>query len=1323
MHTSLKHILILLFLLKIVAIAAQPYYFKHYEVIDGLSHNTIHCATQDNDGFMWFGTKNGLNRFDGYNFKWYQKNSNTPYSIGSNFIECINFSDDKLWVGTDSGLYSFDSETEKFSLLEVTENKPILDVESDLDGNIWFTTGDNLYKFDKKNNALQKFDNHYLQQIQEIAVSPNGTVWVSNYTTMFKYVKEEDTFLNYKLLLPINSAYPLQISKIYALDDNTMALGTVSHGAYIYDISNKIAIDLKLTKNEERLYVREFLRNENNLWVGTESGIFIYEIHSKKNIQILKDNFNTNALSDNAIYCLYKDKNNGIWIGTYFRGINYYSDKLSAFTKHVPLAYQNSISGMAVREIHQDKNGNLWIGTEDAGINSYNPKTNTFKHYNLENIQSNALQLNVHGILPIDNEIWVGTFQNGLYIININTGVVKKTYTVGLQSGLKSNFIYNIYKVTNGDVFVMTSSGVHLYDATQQKFDVYKNFPVDYFYTSFLEDSNGGYWAGTYWDGLFYYNPTTGVKYSYNKNASKEYAISNNAINGIFEDAKHNIWITTESGLNLISKNTKTIEQFTSKNGFPGDVFYAISQDSQGKLWLSTANGLVRFDTATKKIVKYTTDNGLLSNQFNYNSAFKDANGNLYFGSVNGLISFNPSATIFSQKDTNYYPVVLTDFKINNQKVSVAIDSSSLQKSITKTNQIKLKHNQSTFSISYAALNFDSPTLTEYSYMLEGLNKEFIDVGNNNEVFFTDLSPGKYMLKLKSKNPNGNWNTPRDMLKITITPPFWASNLAYFVYALLLSLLLYAVFKYYHFIHQVKNKRKIEVFNNEKEKEVYKAKIEFFTNVSHEILTPLTLIKNPIEKLLEKTDESTKFKGEITIIHKNTVRLLDLVQQLLDFRKTEMERLDLSFVETNVTVLLKNVLKRFSSAFQEKETMVTHNLDHNDIFAIIDEEAVKKILSNLVKNAIKYGEKQVVIHAEKTDKNLIICIKNDGDLIPSSLKEKIFEPFYRLASHKGESGTGIGLSLSYSLTELHKGKLKLDTSDVSMNNFVLELPLHQDKEFTLYPSNKWVVENGENRFIQNTTQEEHRSAILLVEDNLDLLDFLAKDLMENYLVLKANNAQMALKILEDESVQLIVSDVMMPGMNGFEFCKTIKTAIETSHIPVVLLTSKNALNAEIEGLNAGADAYVTKPFSMEHLKSQINNLLKNRKSIIEHYSSTPLAHIRSIAHSETDETFINKLDKIILENISDPNLNVESLAEIMFMSRSTLYRKIKSLSGVSPNELINITRLKRAAELLKTKTYKIYEVSEMVGYSSTTSFGRNFQKQFKMSPSEYLNKF
>jgi len=1302
------------YLFSIHFIHAQEYYFKHFQVEEGLSNNTVITSAQDEDGFMWFGTKDGLNRFDGYRFKTYRSQSDPIHSLGSNYIQSLHAYNGIIWVGTDKGLYQYDKKTDHFTVLNEAINDRINDINHDKKGNIWFISGNILYKYTPNKKETKTFNPNKYFIATSITRDPKGEIWASSLNKLYHYSEESLTFENITVNPSANKAN-FRITVIYALDQNNILIGTQDHGVLVYNVNTKSTTSL-LFNVKEPVFVRQFRKKGNEeLWIASESGIYVYNLKTKNCVNLKKNYNDPYAISDNAAYSITIDKENGVWIGTYFGGINYHQKQYTQFRKYFPQKNQNSISGSAVREIHKDDYGDFWIGTEDAGLNRFNPKTQKFTSY-LPNGSKNAVSYyNIHALLPRKNKIWVGTFEHGLDVLDQKTAAVIKHYDANDPStGLRSNFIFSFAETKKKELIVITTMGIYSYNEQKDHFDVLKIFPETTHYTNFKEDTDGNYWAGSYRDGLFFYNPKTQKREVFIYDYKNLKGISNNSINSIFEDSYKNLWFATENGLNLFDKKTRTFTKFTTKNGLPSNVVYSILEDDAQNLWLTTSKGLVKFSPNHKNIKIYTTANGLLSDQFNYSSAYKDHNGDMYLGNLNGMISFNPK----NFTKNKYTPsIFITNLQINNKDIDVNENDSPIKQSISHLDELELNNDQSSFNLEFASLNYTAPELTEYWYKLENVNSNWVYLERNNKVFFTELAPGDYVFKVKSLNSFGVWSK-EVKLKILILPPFWASSYAYFFYFILICSAFYYIIRYSQNLTQIKNNRKIKHLNDEKEKEIYQAKIDFFTNVAHEIRTPLTLIKGPLEKLLLMEHSVPEVPQNLSIMKKNTSRLLKLVNELLDFRKSEIGGLKLTFVETNISSMVRNLHLRFSQLIEERGIEFEMELGEKDIFAFVDKEAFKKILSNLISNAIKYSNNKVSISLFRDEKKLTLIVKNDGNLIPFQLKDKIFEPFFRVDNMNAASGTGIGLSLAHSLTQLHNGNLQL-IADSKLNIFQLTVPLHQEQEFMFYTDSE-KEENQKETEKAETENKHKKPQILVVEDNEDLLNFITTELASLYTILKANNGENALKIIHNENIQLVISDVSMPVMDGITMCKNIKTNLETSHIPVILLTAKNSLKSQIDGLEVGADAYIAKPFSMDYLKVQANNLIENRKQIMNYYASSPLSHIKSIAHNKTDEKFLKKLDEEILKNITDPDLSVESLAEIMNMSRSTLYRKIKDISNLSPNELINIVRLKRAAELLLSGNYKMYEIAEMVGYKSQTSFGRNFQKHFAMSPSDYI---
>lgn len=1297
---------------------AQDYYFEHYTVEDGLSHNTVLSSLQDSKGFLWFGTKDGLNRFDGYSFKRFQYKTNDKKQLLGNYVESLLELDGHIYAGTDNGLFQYDYKQENFTLIEGTEDIIIHDIESDSSGNLWYIGNGTIYRFNPATKTTINFPPSNYFTCTQLLQTPEGAIIAAGLDELYLYEESSDSFKSLGFKIPNVLLSAFNINALLMLNEEVILMGTHNFGVLSFNLKTKETEEFLPVENP--FYIHGLaLRDNKELWVASESGIHIYNIKTKEYTNLTKNYNDPYALSDNAIYTLTIDNNDGIWAGTYFGGVNHYTPTSRFFKKFFPKPAENSIVGNAVREIKADHNGNIWIGTEDNGLSKYNPKTDTFTNFKSKESGGILTHHNIHALMPDGDRMWVSYFDNGIDLIDINTNRILKHYQVGTLGKQRNNFVFSLVKTKEGKVYAATVRGIKVLDPKTDQFVISDYFPENYHYTSFIEDSSGVLWAGTYWDGIYFYNPKNQEKGYYQEENSKNRTISHNHINGIYEDASQHLWVTTENGLNRYNPNSQEFETYTTQDGFPSNVFYAIIEDDSGKLWTTTSNGLTSFDSEFKNLNTYTKAQGLLGNQFNYNSAYKDPKGRIYLGSVNGMVSFNPSEFIENSLES---PLYLTGLQINNKEITVnkTDENPILPESITTLDKLKLGPEDSSFSINFAALGYNAPQMTQYWYKLDGLNTNWVALGTTNTVHFTKLSPGDYTLHVKSQNSNGVWSQETTPLQIEILPPFYLSTLAFVVYALFIILLIAVAFRVYHLYLARKNNRRMKLANDKKEKEVYQAKIEFFTNISHEIRTPLTLIKSPLEKILNNKKAYPEISSHLSIMNKNTTRILNLVNQLLDFRKTEIENMSLTFVQTDISQLVRKTKSRFTEAIADRN-MELHLDIEDDVVAFVDAEALKKIVSNLISNALKYGDKQIYIQLKKEAIHFTISVKNDGYIIPETMSKKIFEPFYRLSEGENQSGTGIGLSLAHSLTEMHDGSLKLVTLDKTLNTFVVQLPIHQKNHFELYdkktPEQEPVVIPKKPEKLTSGT----KPVIIIAEDNKDLRDFVAKELQEHYKVYTAENGEIALNLLEEHSAHLVISDIAMPVLDGFMLCKEVKTNIETSHIPVILLTSKNALSAKIEGLESGADAYVSKPFSVAFLSKQVENLIENRKHIMQHYATSPLAHMRSIANTKTDEAFIKKLDDTIADNMADSNLNVETLAEIMHMSRSTLYRKIAEITNLSPNELINISRLKKAAELLKTENYKIYEVAEIVGYNSATSFGRNFQKQFQMTPTEYLN--
>ncbi|HSC55516.1 MAG TPA: two-component regulator propeller domain-containing protein [Phnomibacter sp.] len=1046
-------ILVLFFLLYQSA-TAQPYYFRHYQVENGLSNNASVCCAQDKQGFIWIGTKDGLNRFDGYSFKVFRNNPADSNSIGSNFIHAL-YVDKKntLWVGTEKGLYSYDESKEIFRLVKPSMNRPVSDVKMDSLGNIWYIQLFTLHQYNVKENRLTVYPIAQSFEASSICTDRNGKLWVGGANGyLYAYNYQTRRFTPYNAFAKDAAGSIHWIERIYPTQQNELLIAT-ANGAKIFDLATHDYKNiLQYNTDKTEIFVRNFLEQDSaSIWIASESGIYIYDRSTGGITNLRKDYNDDYSISDNAVYALCKDREGGTWAATYFGGINYISRSFTAFKKYFPKQGQNSLSGNIVREIHEDAQHNFWIGTEDAGLNKYNPQTGTFTAFQPNSDGTGIAYNNIHGMLVDGQKLWVGTFEHGLNVLDIPSGKVMKHYTASTAPGqLNSNFIFCITRSNSNKIWIGTTRGAFQYEATHDNFSVLNGLPLYNWYSYLLHDSHNAVWAATYGNGVFHYDSATNKTIHYSYNPSDTNSIASDRVNSIFEATNKTLWFATENGLCKFNPVNKSFKTYGVKDGMPSDFILNMLEDDQHALWISTSKGMVCFNPGTEQIITYTRNNGILNDQFNFNSAYKSKDGTMYFGSVKGMISFNPSSFT---TNTFVPPVFITGFQVFNKEISINSPYFSLNSSITHTKKIVLNYDQSTISIDFAALSFAAPETNVYAYQLEGLEKKWTYLKKNRKAYFTELVPGTYLFKVKAGNSSGLWNRQITYLEIVILPPWWKSNLAYLIYTILFLLTLAFIIYQLHKTGEARNKRKYELLEIAKEKEVFEAKIDFFTNVAHEIKTPLTLIKAPLEKVIKKAGMLPEISNHLGIMERNTNRLIELSNQLLDFRQTEIKGYELNFVKANINQLLTDTFNSFKPLAEEKELSFSMSLPPQPVFAFVDLDALSKILYNLLSNAVKYANAHVDVQLNSVAANascFSVEIANDGHEIPTELSEKIFEPFYRIKASEKLRGTGIGLALSRSLAQLHNGSLVLQKPGTNkLNIFVLSLPIHQKFEFTL----------------------------------------------------------------------------------------------------------------------------------------------------------------------------------------------------------------------------------------------------------------------------------
>ncbi len=1312
----------------------KHYYFKNLSVQDGLSHNTVNVILQDRQGFMWFGTKDGLNRYDGLSFRKFKHNDFEQRSIGNNFITAL-YEDEEgnIWIGTDVGLYLYYPEKDYFEhfVTSSVENTMIehtvTTIAGDNQGCVWIAVeSQGLFCYDLKSRQLR---NHTLKDfsflssnVQTFVFDDSGTLWVGCYGDGLFYSKDR-----LKTLHPYLS--PIEKEEVYENDVvtslvkgayNCLYVGSMKGGVKELNLtSNKLYDLLSIDESGEDVFCRKLLTvSDHTLWIGAESGLYIYSLRKGKYVHLRSSIHDPYSLSDNAIYSLCKDREDGIWIGSYFGGVNYYPHFYTNFEKYYPNGTENGLQGRRVREFCQDNRGLLWIGTEDGGLNRFDPKTKNFSFFAPSSTFSN-----VHGLCMVGDYLWVGTFSKGVKVIDTCTGTIVKTYQkTDSPHSLADNSVFSIYSTTKGDIYLGTMFGLLRYNKQLDGFDRISELNGKFVY-DIKEDSGGNLWLATYANGAYCYDVSEQIWKNYLHDEDDPNSISYDKVVSVFEDSHRQIWLTTQGGgFCCFHPDTETFTNYNLAEGLPNDVVYQIVEDKEGLFWLTTNSGLVCFQPDSGKMKVYTTSNGLLGDQFNYRSSFETEDGTIYFGSIDGFVAFNPKD--FSEN--KYLPsVVITDFLLLGKEVRVGDKESPLKKSIGYSDEIMLQSNQNSFSFRMAALDFQAPRMSKIIYKLEGFDEDWLTLGESPIVIYSNLPYGNYTFVVKVANSDGVWNEKGISLRVKILPPFYLSIWAYVIYGLLIvGCSLYALI-YVRKRSNYKHRLQMEKFEQEKEREVYHAKIDFFTNVAHEIRTPLTLIKGPLENIILKKQVDAETREDLNVMQQNTERLLNLVNQLLDFRKTESQGYKLNFAKCNITEVVNETYLRFTSLAKQKGLDFTLQLPECDFYAHVNQEAFTKIISNLLNNGVKYAASYVHVSLElpKADGKKVFRIRtdNDGVIISDEMKEKIFQPFVRfngMEDGKVTTGTGIGLALSRSLAELHDGTLVMEKGEDS-NVFCLTLPILQDSTITL--TSDVEVDKANVISMGHVDKKDNRPVVLVVEDNPDMQAFLVRQLSKDYTILSASNGAEGLKILDGNYVNLIISDVVMPVMDGFELCKTVKSNLNYSHIPIILLTAKTNLQSKIEGMELGADAYIEKPFSLEYLQAYASNLIQNREKLRQTFAKSPFVAANTMALTKADEEFIMKLNEVIQDNYSNPIFSMDDMADCLNMSRSNFYRKIKGVLDLSPNEYLRLERLKKAAQLLRDGNYRVNEISYMVGFNSPSYFAKCFQKQFGVLPKDFVN--
>jgi ligand-binding sensor domain-containing protein/signal transduction histidine kinase/DNA-binding response OmpR family regulator len=1329
--------------------------FEHLNVENGLSQSSVLAITQDARGYLWFGTRGGLNKYTGNNFTVY-KGTALGLRDGSKSVINALLVDNKnrLWVGTGRGLRLYRPESDSFiSIVPDPNNKNSLSgngvnsIIQDKAGDIWVGTNSGLnrlvdsskFKFEQfhpKGNGLASIAN---DEVKSIFQDAGGVIWVgtSNGLTGISKIGKAYHFITYRSGYSTASLSDNNITSIIEDKQHKLWIGTQYGGLNAFDSDKQLFEHYKSDGTSNSLLsnnIRKLILDDKGmLWIATLRGLNILDPTSKKFYAYRQAPQDTKSLSHNSIYSLFQDKNKSVWVGTYFGGLNVVHGYVTPFNVLQSNDSKNSLSSNIVSNIIEDKDKNLWIGTEAEGVNYFDQKSNRFTQYKTTNVPNVGPGSNLVKSIFKDKQglIWIGGFDSGLNKFDPHTS--KFTYyrhnPLDPRS-ISSNNITSILEDTEGRFWVGTEgAGINLFDKVHSVFKhITKTTPnyglVNDYIQALYQDKAGNLWIGTQ-SGLNLLKKNTNKLLHFLKGSEQQAALASDNINCIKEDKEGRIWIGTDGGgLSEFLPQTATFKNYNQNNcGLPNNNILNILEDRSGHLWISTENGLARFSPERKKTINYFVQDGLPTNVFNYNSSFKDAQGILYFGSYNGLVSFDPDLI---KENTNKSAVVFTGLKLFNTEIKPNDDTHLLSKDISLTKYIELHHNQNILTIEFSILNYIKPYKNRFAYKLAGFEKSWNYVTTTSATY-TNLPPGSYNFIVKGANNDGNWSDSVATLNIRILPPIWKTWWAYSLYVILFVTMLFFLMKFLLYRAHLK-----------REHEIDQLKLDFFTNISHEIRTPLTLILGPLENLLLNSQHNPVFNKQLANIKNNADRLLRLVSELLDFRKAETGNLTLYVTDENIIKFSKEVFLSFQYTALSRAINYEFIADEEELNVCFDKDQFEKVLFNLLSNAFKFTPDggKISMSIKKMESEVFIDIRDNGTGIPLESHKDIFKDFYQVKAYgQNGLGTGIGLALSKKIVELHYGSISFDSKPAAnkfdgRTVFFIRLKLgraHFKKENLLDVGLTHVLRTIQPEQLLPVTEkvvEENESlfnyTILVIDDNHEVRAFLKDTLSVNYQIILAENGQegldMALTLIPD----IIISDVMMPVMDGLELCRNLKTDQRTSHIPVILLTARAAFIHQVNGLQLGADAYITKPFSVEIIALNVRNLLSSREVMRTRYSQQIVLQPRNITVSTADARFMEKMVDYIEEHLSDPEFGVPMLASETAMSQPVLYKKLKALTGLSVNDFIKSIRLKKAAQLLRQKELNVYEVANAVGFNDRKYFSQEFKKQFGRSPSDYI---
>lgn len=1327
---------------------------------DGLSQISVLQIVQDADGFLWFGTRNGLNRYNGYDFDVYKYRSNNPQTISDNHISALcEGGDGTLWVGTMNGLNRMDRHKEIFErdfASTITtgslfpEKMHIFSLLLDASGSLWIGAGPGLYVFDSVINDIRHLTLNGLlvnNPVRAIGEDRQGHIYLG---TTYRGLLVVDRDFNLLAHYAHESGNDLSlsgnfVSTIFFDNNDNLWVGTRYAGLNLFDEDEQRfrrynEANSGISNNEIRCIEAD---ESGNLVIGTFGGLNVLNVETDKFTVYNRLRQEEGDLNHFSIYAVLYDNAGTLWVGSYSGGINYYCPYNYRFKYNDPLLPESDLFGVIGPMVEKD--GMLYIATEGGGLLKYDPKEESYQYFFIESGDPVPYFENIIKSLFLDDGVlWCGTAVGKIYSFDFKTNQFTKRYN--LQ---RSDVIYSLYKDPKDNLFVGSVGAKGLIKITPEG-DYVSEFPLEdgasvsfQNVRTFFPVDDHSFLVGTRNEGVFFYDAPTLqlMRYADDFKSVGEY------VSSIVKMEGERYWVGFfGGGIGELDLKKGFTRVFDMTNGMPDDNVCAMLEGDEGMLWISTLTGLVEFDTQRELFTNYTLESGIRINEFSLHAALKKSDGHLYFSGNNGFISFSPNEI---SPNPFIPPVYLTELTVNNRPVVYAEGNSFLERPLSLIDRITLKYDEANFTLSYVALNYVFPEKNQYAYRLEGFDEEWVDAGSRRTAFYTNIPPGDYVFKVKAANNDGRWNEQGARINIKVLPPFWKSPWALMGYFAVFVSLLGGFL--WHF--RMKETFKSDLHRKQIEKQAledfHKERIQLFTNFSHELRTPLTLIYGPLQDLMAKADIEAGLRSTLQLIYRNTERLMNLVNQLMDFRKREEGKLELAVEKNNYTAFVREMVLAFSVLAKKRNIHLTYEGPEDIKESFFDASLMEKVFFNLLSNAFKNVPDggQIVVALKMvarpgdllpdyllnttlmghTGPFIYMGVADNGGGIPAESLQRIFDPFYQLRSKDSaiNPGTGLGLSLSKGIVEMHGGAIWAESKAGEGAVFQMVLPFQEasgpaeevDKP-AKQPGSRFVIEEAMDTSSPKDVSP-NKGTVLVVEDNREVRAYLVQLLQPFYLVLQAQDGQAALEVARKRMPDLILSDVMMPVMDGVKFCQKLKEDLTISHIPVILITARSSFFHIKEGYQSGADDYITKPFSSKLLLLKVENLLATRERMKALFSKRFSSESLGISVVSADEGFMQKMSEFIQNNLSNPDLNIEMFCREVGVSRANLYRKMKSLTGLSANEYIRNIRLETGARLLKETDLTVAEVSERVGFNSPAYFSSCFKNVYNIAPKDY----